>query len=159
MIRRTLNHDEHAEWLEKANWRLAECEAELRRHQGAEKSARRHKLTARADRYRGMVAYLRNGAGAQGPDPVKTLTELEEELAAIKEQMVRSALALIHARDNWKKLRTRWGRTADELMAQREAASGDPGRVPSIDFRFPPPPASAPPERREAHEILRSLGL
>ena len=126
---------------------------------GTGKGARRHKLTARADRYRGLSAYLRNLAGARGPDPEKTLTDLEHELATIKEQMVRSALALIHARDNWRQLRTRWGRAADELMAQKEADSGDPGRVPSIEFRFPPPAPDAPPERREAHDILRSLGL
>jgi len=155
----SLNPRELAEWLEKSTWRLAECEAELRRNQGAEKGPRRHKLRARADRYRGLVTSLRNQAGNRGPDPEKTLTDLEHELASLKEQMARSALALIHARDNWRKLRTSWGRAADELMKRREEDSGDPGRAPSIEFRFPPPASDAPPERREAHEILRGIGL
>ena len=159
MSRPTLTPEEHAEWLEKANWRLAECEAELRRKSGAAQGSRRHKLNLRADRYRGLVKYLHNQAGARGPDPELTLTDLEHELVSLKDQMARSALALVHARDSWGKLRTRWGLAADKLMEYREQQSGEPGRVPSIEFRFPKLPSDAPPERREAHEILRSLGL
>ena len=159
MSRSSPTPGKQAEWLEKANWRLAECEAELHRSSGAARGSRRHKLKERADRYRGLVTYLRNRAGERGPDPEKTLTDLEHELAALKEQMARSALALIHARDNWRKLRTRWGRAADEMMKRREEDSGDPGRAPSIEFRFPPLAADAPPERREAQDILRSIGL
>jgi hypothetical protein len=158
MSRPALTPEEHAEWLEKANWRLAECEAE-RRKRGSERGSGRQKLNQRADRYRGMVTYLQNQSGAKGPDPEKTLTDLEHELASLQEQMARSVLALVHARDSWSKLRTRWGRAADELMKRREQESGEPGRVPSIEFRFPSLPKDAPPERREAHKILRSLGL
>ena len=73
--------------------------------------------------------------------------------------MARSALALVHARDNWRKLRTRWGRASDELMKRREDETGEAGRVPSIEFRFPDLTADSPPERREAHKVLRGLGL
>jgi hypothetical protein len=147
------------EWLEKANWRLAECEAEQRRLKGPGKNARQAKLTRRADRYRGLLTYLAEKSGVSHTDPERTLLDLEHELATLKERMARAALALVHARDSWQKVRVHWGQTADELMQRREKTLGAPGRVPALDFKFAAPEPDAPAESRDAYEILRSLGL
>ncbi len=145
-----------ATWIERASLRLAECEAELRR-----RGTPAPKLAARADRYRSLVADLRALAlGATAPeDSTSVLDDIDRELQVLKERLLTSARDLARAREEYRDLKQRWGALADRIMRDREKRGEEPGRVPALDFRLPPPPPDAPAEEKAGMEILRSLGL
>jgi hypothetical protein len=141
-------------WIERASFRLAECEAELRK-----RPAGGGKLAARSARYRDLVEDLRRTLGADDPLAPPPVEHIEHELLALKEKIFSLARDLVRAKEDLKELKLRWGATADEEMRRKEDRGLPPGRVPALDFRMPAPGPEAAPEDRAAHDVLRSLGL
>jgi hypothetical protein len=143
-------------WLEKARWRMAECERELRQLDEATDGARRQKIIRRMHSYRRIVQDYQERVRR---DPMQDLEELESEVVSLRRRIREAAAALVVARDNWKELQARWGKLADEVMKERERRGEPAGKVPRMDFDFRAPPPDAPPEERAAHKLIRSLKL
>jgi hypothetical protein len=151
-------------WIEKATWRLSECEAEAQKLGGDEERGRRRKLRTRANRYRSLLDHLREQVAGGDTDRLRQLEEdeygrLERELSAVKERVVSTASILIQARSRLRELKTRWGKLADEIMKERELRGQPRGRVDRLDFGFTPPAPGSSREERALHDLLRELGL
>jgi hypothetical protein len=151
------------QWVDKASLRLAECEAESRRLDVEEGSARRTKLESRSRLYQGLVDYLKEkGAkerAAARPADDDPLIAIEEELLGLRARIVEAAVNLLRDKDQLRELKSRWGLAVDRYMSEREEKGLPRGPVPSLDFTFPPPAPGASEEERAAHRILRSIGL
>lgn len=119
---------------------MAECEAEVRRAVEEGAKARVAKLRRRSERYRNLVADLRRLAERATAEPRTDREEIREEIEALRERLLRSALALIHAREEWRDLQERW-----KLL------------FPSGEIEAADPPPDAPEERRAAHDLLKVL--
>jgi len=148
-------------WIEKAQLRIAECEAESRRLSGDRGGARKQKLADRTSRYRDLVDYLKGQP--EGPAVAELSTEvtlqaIEAELMALKAQLLKGAARLVRDRTLLKELKGRWGRAVDAHLTRIES-EGRTERMPVLDWTFPVPPQGADPFERAAHEIIRSLGL
>jgi hypothetical protein len=141
-----------ATWIERARFRLAECEAEARKRPGGG-----GKLGTRLSRYRDLIEELRVISGAGAPPEPHAIDTIEQELLALKTRLLHLAHELIRAREEWKALKVRWGSEADRAMREREVRGEPAGRAPALDFRLPPPPPDPNPEERAAHEILKGL--
>jgi hypothetical protein len=157
-ILRTMSepHSDTRRWLEKARWRMAECERALNSLSETEDGRRRQKVIQRMQAYRSLIGGLQERARR---DPVRDLEELEGDVAALRNRIREASLALVVARNNYKELRTKWGELVDDVMRERERRGEAPGRVPRIEFDFMPPSPNAPVEERDAYALLRSLDL
>jgi hypothetical protein len=151
------------QWVDKASLRLAECEAEGRRLEIGDGSARAAKLEARSRRYQRLVDYLRaKGAAERAAERTEDddpLISLEEELMKLRARVLEAAAHLIRDKAQLRDLKTRWGLAVDRYLSEREAKGLSRGPVPSLDFTFPPPAPGASEEERTAHRVLRSIGL
>ncbi|MEN8149502.1 MAG: hypothetical protein ABFS86_06745 [Planctomycetota bacterium] len=148
-------------WIEKAQLRLAECEAENRRLTEDEDGRRRQKLALRSSRYRDLIDNL-SGRPAEPivrePSTELTLVAIEAELMALKEQLLKAAAGLVRDRSLLKDLKQRWGRAVDAHLTRLEG-EGRKEPLPTLDWTFPVPPPMAEPFERDVHKVIRSLGL
>ena len=148
-------------WIEKAQLRLAECEAENRRLTDDGDGARKLKLSERSARYQALVDFLKGRPEApvvREPSTELTLQAIEAELMALKEQVLKGAAGLVRNRSLLKELKQRWGRAVDAHLTRIEA-EGRKERLPVLDWTFPVPHQGAEPFERAVHEVIRSLGL
>jgi hypothetical protein len=148
-------------WIEKAQLRLAECEAESRRLKGEEGGARKQKLADRSARYQALVDFLKGRPEepvVRQPSTEVTLQAIEAELLALKEQIIKGAAGLVRNRSLLKELKGRWGRAVDAHLTRIEGENRrEP--LPVLDWTFPVPHQGAEPFERAVHEVIRSLGL
>jgi len=151
--------------IERAALRLAECEAEGRRLDGKTDSARRQKLMFRSERYQELIQYMRSllegsGSGSEKPEEEQDpLARIEHELRVLREKIMSGAAQLVEDRESLRELKSRWGIAVDEHLTRLEEQGEKTGRIPKLDFTFPPPPSGAPPRERTVHDVIRSLGL
>lgn len=142
--------------VNKAQWRVAECETELRGISQEADGRRYRKVLHRIEQYRELVTHLE---ARKVEDPNDQLEALEGELGDLRGRILDAARTLVTTRDAWQELKLRWGRVADRIMEFREAQGKPAGRVPRLDFSFPAPAPGAPLEDRDAHDLIRSLNL
>jgi hypothetical protein len=152
MTEQQRREDLAAAWIERARYRLAECEAEVRK-----RPTGGGKLTVRVDRYRDLVSDLRDLLPPGDPPPPPEIDAIEQDLKALKEKLFDLARELVQAKEEWKALKLRWGAEADRAMRERESRGEPAGRAPALDFRLSPPSPEASPAERAAHEILKAL--
>jgi len=148
-------------WIEKAQLRLAECEAESRRLNDDGDGARKQKLADRSARYQVLIDHLKGRPKepvVKEPSTEITLLAIEAELQALKEQIIKAAAGLVRDRSLLKELKGRWGRAVDAHLTRLEE-QGRREPMPVLSWTFPVPPQGSEPFERAVHEVIRSLGL
>jgi len=148
-------------WIEKAQLRLAECQAEKRRLEADADAARKQKLVDRSTQYQRLIDHLKGRPKeplVKEPSTEVTLAAIEAELMSLKERIHKTAASLVRDRALLRELKVRWGLAVDaHLTALEEQGRHEP--LPVLDWTFPVPPQGAEPVERSVHEIIRSLGL